>query len=541
MVGLAESRQAQNLLVAGLLFIFVSLGVLSVKGRTLTTDEGKHYLYGMNLLHGAPRRFDDSKMPATALNALPAAVAGLLPAGGLRFWLSKFITARLVTLLFSTLAALLVFHWSRSLYGFIPALFSLGLYIFDPNLIAHSQLVTTDIYAAGTILFAFFCLWRFAHRRTWGYGLLCAAAIGLSQLAKYTAVVVLPLSLLALLIFDAPALVVSWRSRAWSALAGFVGRFALYTFVALLVSVLVINLGFLFNNTFTPFGRYDFRSDLFRNLQSRYPTLGAVPVPTPYAYLEGLDWVIQRERSGEGYGRIYLLGQLRDGRGFDGYYFVASALKLPLATQVVLLAALVVYLADGKRRRNFRANEMFLLLPVAFYGIYFNFFYNAQIGIRYFLVVYPFLYVFTGNLFTGWPAFSPILKAVFLGLMVYLVISVLSYFPYYLTYFNELVWDKTQTYKYLADSNIDWHQNENELAAYLAQHPEAVYDDPQIRSGELVVRINELVGISGNPQEYAWLRENFKPVRTVAYNYLVYDLAPAQIDRLCTTTSFCAP
>ena len=534
-----ESPRAQNAILAGLLLVFLALGVSSAIGRTRTTDEEKHYVYGINLLNGITDRFDDSKMPVTALNALPAALAGFLPGSALKVWLGKFVTARLVTLVFSALVALLVFHWSRSLYGFIPALFSLGLYIFDPNIIAHSQLVTTDIYAVGTILFAFYCLWRFAHRRSWVYGLECAIAIGLSQLAKYTAVVVLPLALLALIIFDAPELIKDWRGRAWKAAGVFAGRYALYFLIASLVSIFIINLGFLFNRTLTPFGQYTFRSDLFQGLQARLPAFDAVRVPTPYPYLQGLDWVVERERTGDGYGSIYLLGQLRSGRGFAGYYFVASALKMPIASQILVLAATAAYFADKNRRKNLRANEMFLLLPVLFFTVYFNFFYNAQIGIRYFLVVFPFLYIFTGNLFTGWFELAPVTRAACLGLMAYLVISVLSYFPYYLTYFNEIVWDKTQTYKYLADSNIDWGQNQNELAAYLASHPAAVYDEPRIQPGELVVGVNKLVGISRRPYEYEWLRQNFEPSRTLAYNYMVYDITPDQIARLCATTSYC--
>jgi len=536
-----ETPRAQFAIVAGLLLVFVALGVLSVKGRTRTVDEEKHFRYGLNLLNGSTDRFDDSKMPVTALNAVPAKLAAYLPVGPLQTWLGKFITARLVTLIFSTLLALLVFHWSRSLYGFIPALFSLALYILDPNIIAHSQLVTTDLYAVGTITLACFCLWRFAHRRSWGHGLLCAAALGLSQVAKYTAVALFPIFLLLLLIFDAPLFISAWREKdGGKALMAFAGRYVLYLVVAGLVSLAIINVSFLFNRTFAHFGAYAFRSSIFRGIQADYPALQGVPVPTPYPYLEGLDWVIQRERTGNGYGRIYLLGQLHTGHGFPGYYFVASALKVPLATQALVLTSLGVYLADKNRRRNFRANEMFLLLPVFFYTIYFNFFYNAQIGIRFFLVVFPLLYTFTGGLFTGWKYFKGWQKMATLGLMVWLVISVLSYFPYYITYFNELVWDRTQTYKYLADSNIDWGQNGNELAAYLAQHPAAVYDDPHIRPGILVLRINKLVGVNGRyPQEYAWLRENFEPVDTVAYNYLVYQITPEQITALCVRTVYC--
>ena len=538
-----ESRRLPSVIVATILFFFVALGVLSVKGRTVTADEAWHYRYGMNLLNGNTDRFDDSKMPVTALNASPRKLASHLPEGALSYSLSEFLTARSVSILLSAMIGLLVFHWSRSLYGFIPALFSLTLYVFDPNIIAHSQLATTDMYAWGTITLGFYCLWRFAHSRTWAWGLLCAATLGLSQVAKYTALALFPLFLLALVIFDAPAFLLAWRERRWQAGGQFAGRFLVYSLIAIVVSLAIINISFLFNRTFTRLGEYNFRSNLFQDMQTALPMLSSVPLPAPYPYIEGLDWVIERERTGNGYGRIYLLGVLHDpsGGGFPGYYFAASLFKVPVATQILVLAALGLYVADQNRRRRFRSNEMFLLLPTAFFTVYFNFFYNAQIGIRYFLVVFPFLYIFAGNLFTGWMRFRVWQKTVSLGLVTYMVVSVLSYFPYYLTYFNELVRDKTQTYKYLADSNIDWGQNRNELERYLALHPDAVYidADPQVRDGTLVLRINKLVGILGDPNRYAWLRENFEPVDTLAYNYLIYEITPEQVAALCATTNYC--
>src|SRR5688500_8775884 len=175
-----NSSRVQNGIVLLLLIFFIVLGVLSVIGKTLTADEDRHYLYGQNILQGNSTRFDDSKMPFSALNALPKSVAGLLPLGPLANVLGKFIAARVMTLLFSVLVGFLVFFWSRSMYGFIPGLFSLVLYILDPNIIAHSQLVTTDLYAAGTITFAFYALWRFAQRRDLKNGLICTVALGLS-------------------------------------------------------------------------------------------------------------------------------------------------------------------------------------------------------------------------------------------------------------------------------------------------------------------------------------------------------------------------
>jgi hypothetical protein len=527
------------LLPLSLIIFFLALGAMSIRGKTPTIDEPAHFQYGMNVLYGNSNRFDDSKMPVTAINAIPARIAMEFPdLKGLAVFQGYFLP-RVLTLAVSALAALLVFTWSKSLYGLIPGVFSLLLYVFDPNLLAHSQLVTTDLYAWGTITLAFFLLWRFAHARTTINGILCALGLGLSQVAKYSSLPVLGLSLAALLLFDlrsqmaAPHVDPGWIAR-W-----LLPRYLLYLLIGSLISLLVINVCFLFNRSFTAFGDYRFRSELFQSLQVKYPALQRLPVPVPYPYLEGLDWVIQRERTGEGYGMIYLLGDLRRGEGFRGYFLIASLFKVPIATQILLAAALGVYFSDRERRRNFFLNEVFLLLPVIFYVIYFNFFYRAQIGIRFYLVVFPLLYIFAGNLFKNWERLKSWQKSLSGAAVLYLVISVLAYYPYYLTYFNELVWDKTQTYRYLADSNLDWGQNKVEFFAYLKEHEGSSRPPNTPQAGHFIVSANHLVGIGGNPERYRWLRENFEPESTLANYYFIYHISPAQIEELCASTDYC--
>ena len=39
-------------------------------------------------------------------------------------------------------------------------------------------------------------------------------------------------------------------------------------------------------------------------MQRHVAWVGRIPLPLPYPYVEGLDWVVQRERTGEGYGNI---------------------------------------------------------------------------------------------------------------------------------------------------------------------------------------------------------------------------------------------
>ena len=155
----AKSKLGENILAIVIILFFAGINIASVRREySQTRDEDKHYLYGQNILNGNSTRFDDSKMPVSALNALPAKLAEVTGNERIICIGSRSYIARTVTIFFSCLVAFLVFYWSRSLYGFIPASFSLLLHVLDPNIIAHSQLVTTDIYATGTIAFAFFWL-----------------------------------------------------------------------------------------------------------------------------------------------------------------------------------------------------------------------------------------------------------------------------------------------------------------------------------------------------------------------------------------------
>jgi len=535
-----NSRRAQNWIALALIAFFVIFGMLSVQKVSTTFDEDLHYRYGKDILNLNSTRFDDSKMPFSALNALPAKIASYLPDGWMKNSLGEFFVARWMTILFSALVAYLVFHWACALYGFYAGLAALFLYIFDPNIIAHSQLVTTDIYATGTILFACYWAWKFANTRRLYDGMLSAFMLGLSQLAKYTSIVLLPLFLLALVLHDLSAQISAYKEKGVAAIGRYLAKLSLYTVVGCAAILLLINVGFLFNRTFVALRKYDFESDLFTSLQN-IKIARNFHAPVPYPYLQGLDRVMFKERIGAGIGAIYLLGQLHIGQGFAGYYFVASALKVPIATQLILIIAFVAYIVSKQRRKLLLQNEIFLWVPVAFFTIYFNFFYNAQIGIRYYLVIFPLLYVFAGSLFTGWPEFSRNQKIAFFALAVYLVVSVLSYYPYYLSYFNELVWDRKYAYKYLVDSNLDWGQGQYYLQGYMAAHPEAVYEPKQAVSGLIIVSPNNLVGSTtlNYLDQYKWLREHFRPIRTIAYEYLVYDVSPQSLQKICAETIDC--
>lgn len=518
---LPSKFRGDNLGAFAILASFLVLALTSLPRLSQTTDEPLHYRYGRKILQSDAGRFDDSKMPVSALNAFPAWLGERLPEGrisrGLRYWQ----VARLPTLAAAVGLGLVVLAWSRKLFGRSAGLLSLALFVFDPNILAHSRLVTTDLYLAASAALSLFLFWRFARRRTLGRAVAAALALGLAQITKYTAVALFPLFGLLILVYDLPRLSKALRRRSWQIAAGYLVWSSFLVALFFATAIAIINFAFVRERTFRPLQDYVFQSQFFRGLQSRAAGAAWLRVPVPYPYLQGLDAVLYRERSNVGYGQIYLLGELRRGEGFPAYFLVAYALKTPLASQAVFLLA-IAGLIRGRSWRGFVRQEQFLVVPLIAFGVYFSFFFRAQIGIRFVLMMFPLMHILAGRLVQGMGQGSKAKRFALVAGMASVVVSTLSYFPDFLAYFNEIVWDRRLAYRYLADSNLDWGQSDIFLEEYVADHPETMVEPLEISVGEIIVRVNSLVGITEDPDRYATLREECTPVATIGHAYLLF-------------------
>jgi hypothetical protein len=519
---------------AGILFVvLLLLRVASMQSLELTTDEaGGHFRYGWQILHGDARRFDNGPMPVTVLNTLPRAVASLFPAGALHRRLAKVETGRYVTVALTLGLGAIVLCWTRALYGRAGALLALTLYTFDPNLLAHSVLITTDLYATAAVTLFLYAYWRYLEEGGMRLLLGTALLLGVAQIAKYTCIYLFPVVAIIAIGRAVPDLKAALGCGRLGALRSHVFRFVAIAILFIVASVVVINIGFLFDRTLMPFHAYRFRSGLFRSAQLALNRFGAIPIPVPYPYLEGLDWSAMLERTGH-YANIYLFGKLDgpDGwHGFKGYYFFVGLFKVPIAIQILIGAVLIAYVRRW-RRFDFWRREWLLLCPVVFYAIYFNFFYRLNIGFRHILIIFPLLYIFCGSLLADARSVPRWARVGLAGLLVYLFVSVLSYFPHFIPYFNELVWDRKQAYRIAADSNLDWGQGYHTVTRWLRRHPDAVLEPDGPMAGTIVVRVNALVGI--NPYErFRWLRDNFEPVDHVAYSHLVFRITAQDLERI---------
>jgi dolichyl-phosphate-mannose-protein mannosyltransferase len=528
-----------RLIVGGaLLAALLLIHTTSLRHKELTTDEPLHYAYGYRVLHGTPRRasvLDSSTMPFSSVHAMTSGNLAMLAwAANIPLhnsWNGQVKRGRYATIVLSLLLALYVLQWSYELYGRNGALLSLGLYVFDPNLLAHGQLVTADLPAALMTTMALYHFWQFLKFGGKGRAFLSAVTLGLSQLAKYSCVYLYPIFLViaAIYCWSAPAVAgavtPSWRHCLSRGLRRWLVAMAFFA----AVSILMINLGFGFNGIGTPLTGYTLKDPVFKKLQET-PIIGRIPLPLPVPYLQGLDLVKFEERMGQGWGNIYMAGRLRvnhhDGklRGFPGYYFYAAFFKVPIATQLIFLVALVGYFSRRGQPavRALRREEVFLLVPILIYWVYFNFFFSAQIGIRHVLSVISLATIFCGRFLA--PPESKLRRYTAVILAVWVAVSTLSYYPQFISYFNEFVPDRKLSYRHLADSNLDWRGDQWYLIEYIRRHPGVILDPRKPQAGRIVVPVNALVGVNRNPEEYRWLREHFTPVDHIAYSFLVYDV-----------------
>jgi hypothetical protein len=359
--------------------------------------------------------------------------------------------------LFALLA--LTFFVALRRYGAVPALFSLGLLAFDPNLLAHAGVVHTDL-AAALVFLASVVAWERA-RRGPGYVSLALAAVtlGLALATKFSTIYLLPILALQTLAADRQADAARRLGRS-------LGRLAAVTAGALLTVLAV----------YAPVTDRMNREDQKEVIREKVGQQGGAPdlaekivavsdVSVPLAhYLGGLASVVRQNAVGGGV--TFLDGRISTD-GFPQYFFVAYAVKSTLAFLAVTLA---VFTALLRRLPGLGEEVRLFLVPVAVLflasiGTTYN------IGIRHLLPVYPFLALFGAALFArAWErrretSRARVAAAVWLALPALAAAETARVHPFELSYFNPLAGGPVAGAKILSDSNVDWGLDLRRLAA----------------------------------------------------------------------------
>jgi hypothetical protein len=270
-----------------------------------------------------------------------------------------FVYARWGCIPFSLIGAYFAYRWAKELYGPAAGLLTLTLFVFEPNLLAHGELVTPDGACTAFGILAGYTYWRWLRSPTWTRAILAGGALGLAELAKMSWVILFGLW---------PLLWMIWRlmepRRALTVTLEQTGDSEarptrplpswLQLSSILLLAIYVINLGYAFDGTFTPLKDYQFVSTVLSgrpkagtpgNRWSASP-LATVPVPLPKQYLLGFD---SQKKDFEDFGqKSYLRGVWKDG-GWWYYYLYGLWVKVPIGTWA-LFGWVLVWRLRGRLR-----------------------------------------------------------------------------------------------------------------------------------------------------------------------------------------------
>ncbi|MGH7137804.1 MAG: ArnT family glycosyltransferase, partial [Pirellulales bacterium] len=107
------------------------------------------------------------------------------------FWL--FTLARWACIPFSLLGAYVCYRWARELYGELAGCLGLSLWCFCPNILAHAELITSDVAAAAFGSAACYAFWRWLREPALDTAWICGLLLGLAELTKTTWLLLFPL------------------------------------------------------------------------------------------------------------------------------------------------------------------------------------------------------------------------------------------------------------------------------------------------------------------------------------------------------------
>jgi Dolichyl-phosphate-mannose-protein mannosyltransferase len=351
----------------------------------------------------------------------------------------------------------LVWFGARRMFGVEAAIIASSLFVLEPNILAHGALVTTDTAASFGFLAAVLALYLYFESRFAFYLILTGVATGIALAVKHSSVLLAP-ALLALAALDPLFVSPSQKTHAQRMLKN-MAAVAMVGLIA--VGVLWMTYGIRY--AARPNGAETWTNESVADSNSMLATR-VIPALErahllPEAYLKGFqDILVDPEvmpRPAFLLGRVY-----RGGRWF--YFPVAAMIKFSAVVLIFALAACFSWRFWKKHRREL----LFLIVPPAIF-LAASCASSINMGIRHILPVLPFLILFGAS--GTWVLLSRYKNALVVcavAVILHAASSLLA-FPNYIAYSNEFWGGPSNTYRYLADSNVDWGQSMKEAKAYL--------------------------------------------------------------------------
>jgi hypothetical protein len=373
--------------------------------------------------------------------------------------------SRMAVVALALLLALIVFVSNKEMFGLGAGVIALGLLAFDPTLLAHSSVATTDTGQALLLFSAIYAFYRYVRRPTAWRLTVVSIVAGLAVAAKVSAVQIFPMiGLLAI------AEVLWSRKTMMERPNESTGRQVMRLAVALGVVAAVS-----FTILWASYGFHYLPADggvpLVPPMDEKLAqvpsaraawVLGAVDRLhlLPQAYTYGFAHTLQEARSFT----TYVLGTVYPHAVWS--FFPVSMLIKSSLTFLILLAVGVWAVVTGRVQE--RRATLYMTIPAALYLVL-AIGGGMNIGVRHVLPVYVFLTAAVAG--AAWALIQQNRRWLYVvvALLVFQAASVLHSFPAYIAYANEAFGGPADVHKYLSDSNSDWGQQLKAVKRYVDQ------------------------------------------------------------------------
>jgi 4-amino-4-deoxy-L-arabinose transferase-like glycosyltransferase len=347
----------------------------------------------------------------------------------------------------------LIFLTAREMFGPRAAVLAVALFSLEPTVLAHGRVVQTDIPAALGYLLFFVALRRYSAERTARRALWLGAAAAVAILSKFSMLLVGP-------VLAAYFAYLPWRARRQKQVRSTVFK---HTALVALAALVVVNAAYFFRHRALTDADAEW-------IQKSFPSgAGALTALTSaLAHIIPADFILgilfQIWHNGQGHNAGFL-GMYGD-KGWWYYFPVAFALKTTIPFLLLSLASLAWGAWECWRRRD--ARLLWLLTPFAVYTL-FVLFSNIDIGVRYYLPAYTFLFILAGALLERLLGSRRARRAGALAavaLLCWVAVEAVRAYPDHMSYMNQLA-SRAPHWWYLSDSNVEWGDDVRALAEYL--------------------------------------------------------------------------
>jgi len=526
------SNRLTNIIAACLLTFMFFLTVFSMKGDSATMDEVAHLPAGYSYLTQKDMRLNPEHPPLIKdLAALPLLfIKGINFPSEIKDWKEDIngqwgfgyhffygagnptdimiFWGRIPMILILILLGFYIFKWGKELFGNKGALLSLLIFSFSPTFLAHGRLVTTDVGAAAGAIIATYYFIKALKAPSKKNIIFAGIALGLAELCKFSLILLIPFYVFLAFIW--------WLVKLTSLKQ------------TLKILILVFVIGFVLIWPVYQYHVWNYPEEkqvsdteflLSSNMiKSAGPILSwaaGKPILRPYAqYFLGLFLVFQRASFGN---TTYFLGEV-SAAGWKNYFPVVYLMKETLVFHILTLIALLyaawlinpplLFRKKGVNQTNYKKSsggwqnirthilcdrpstkrfsalafqrlkswirshfpEFAMLFFIAIYWTT-SLISDLNIGVRHLLPVFPFTMLLVGGTVSK-SLKAPFLKIKYLilgALVLWQVFSLLSVYPHFLAYFNEIVGGPDNGYIYTVDSNLDWGQDLKRLQKWVEQ------------------------------------------------------------------------